>query len=63
MNLTRSLQPSPCPGLSLQKSVDSRELLCEGMTLYVPSDMRTLTSYQRSVTDLQHSVKSHVSSS
>lgn len=62
MNLTSTLSPLELSPPSLQRAVDSRELLCEGMALYVPSDMRTLTSYQRSVTDLQHAVKSHVSS-
>ena len=60
MTTQHNATPSPSHP-SLQKSADSRQLLSEGMSLYVTSDMRTLTSYQRGVTELQRAVKSHVS--
>ncbi|CAI8019793.1 Dynamin-binding protein [Geodia barretti] len=47
----------------LQKAVDSQEVLGEGMLLYVPSDLRPLTCYQRSLGELQGAVKTHVSTS
>jgi DNA repair exonuclease SbcCD ATPase subunit len=46
----------------LQRAVDSREVLGEAMQLYVPSDLRPLTCYQRSVAELQEAVKLHEAS-
>ena len=41
--------------------MDGRETLGEGMVLYVTSDLRPLTCYQRSASELQQAVKTQVS--
>ena len=56
-----TFDPSPRKLCPLHRERWTAERLGEGMVLYVTSDLRPLTCYQRSVSELQQAVKTQAS--